>query len=233
MLINNVNINSFGAKQLTVDIQAGQLNNTNTWSRKFLTPVFNTVNTTFSTLEVELMITGTNREDCLIKANNIIALCIKNKANTIVLDKYNRNFIGSLIEHKETKTKGRFTFKQTLKFQGYVESKETYTKEITSSGTITNNSTTKTACKLIIMSKTVDIASIKIKINDREITVNNLTKTVPIILNGLNGEFTEQGNNKFNDIDLWELPYLDIGGNTITCNNSDVVITVEYKERYI
>ena len=233
MLINNVNINSFGAKQLTVEMQAGQIDNTNTWSSNFLTPFLNYAKTGFSTLELLLLVTGTNREDCLIKANNIIALCLKEKANVISLDGYtNNNFIGTLTSHKIEKSVRKEYYKLTLNFNGYLEGNKTYTKEIKTSGTITNNSTTKTPCKITLTS-TADVASATVKINYREITIKNITANSSIILNGLTGEFTENGSNKFGDIDLWELPYLDAGNNTITCNKNYITVKIEYKNRFI
>ena len=233
MLINGININSFNAKQLTVDIQPGQIDNTNTWSRNFLTPFLNYAKTGFSTLELLLLVTGTNREDCLIKANNIIALCLKEKANVISLDGYtNNNFIGTLTSHKIEKSVRKEYYKLTLNFNGYLEGKETYTKEITTSGTIVNNSTTKTPCKITLTS-TANVASATIKINSRKIIIKNITANSPIILNGMTGEFTENGANKFKDIDLWELPYLDAGNNTITCNKNYITVKLEYKNRFI
>ena len=223
MLINGTNINSFGAKQLTVEMQAGQIDNTNTWSSNFLTPFLNYAKTGFSTLELLLLVNGTNREDCLIKANNIIALCLKEKANVITLDGYtNNNLVGTLTGNKVEKSVRK----------EYLEGNKTYTKEIKTSGTITNNSTTKTPCKITLTS-TADVASATVKINYREITIKNITENSSIILNGLTGEFTENGSNKFGDIDLWELPYLDAGNNTITCNKNYITVKIEYKNRFI
>ena len=66
---------------------------------------------------------------------------------------------------------------------------------------------------------------------EKNITVKNLTNGKAVIIDGETGLITENGVNKYSDVDLWDLPSLIPGANKITANK-DINITVQYKPRY-
>lgn len=68
------------------------------------------------------------------------------------------------------------------------------------------------------------------------ITVSNLSADVStnvVVVDGINGVITCNGENKFLDTDITEFPMLTPGDNTITISNELIPIVIAYNERFI
>ena len=75
----------------------------------------------------------------------------------------------------------------------------------------------------------VDIPTFSIYgVAERGIIIKNLTKDVPIFVDGLTGLVTENEQNKFNDVIMFEFPHLKPGEQTITFSESVCNVEIKY-----
>lgn len=77
---------------------------------------------------------------------------------------------------------------------------------------------------------TTNVISYTIKINNTEIIVKNIKGNETIYIGS--GKVVANGNPKINDVEIWEFPKLQPGGNKIEVNRSDVNLTIRYCERW-
>ena len=143
--------------------------------------------------------------------------------------------ICSLINVSTNKTKSKTRYTIDLELIGYEESKtETFVKiSDTDNHTINNNGTSITPCYLEII-PTFSYSSLTITgLSDDPIKINNITANKKIIIDGYTNKITEDGVNKFNDVELFEFPRLIPGNNTIKISDDRATLTVKWKERFI
>lgn len=65
------------------------------------------------------------------------------------------------------------------------------------------------------------------------IILKNLKANIPVIIDGEACTVLQGGTNKFSDTDMWEFPTLQPGANTITTDNSNCTIQIQYKPKFI
>ena len=68
---------------------------------------------------------------------------------------------------------------------------------------------------------------------DEPVTIKNLKKSIPVIVDGETCTVTQQGANKYPETDFWEFPSLLPGENQITLSNAANTVTIKYRPRYI
>lgn len=95
-------------------------------------------------------------------------------------------------------------------------------------GKIFCKSTTKTPVKFIV---TVPTAVDSLTVFG--ITVNNVTANAELIIDGVDGIVTMNGENKLLDTDLVDFPYLNPGYNIISCSDASASIKVNYTPVYV
>ena len=232
MLVNDIDIKIFNAKQLTVDIQTSTFENSSEWIKGALSPFFDKNTIGFKTIKVELYFEGESRDEIL---NNISNLLSKLKGIVILkLDGYAKNYECILNGNETTKTVSGRAYKKTLTFIGYEFGNEIIeTMNLTTSKTITVQGNTETPA-IVEITPTSDLIDITLNgFGEDSITIKNLTANKKVILDGEAGLVTVDGANKYLDTDFWEFPTLQPGTNTITCSRSTATITIKYKPRWI
>lgn len=232
MLINNIDIKIFNAKQLTVDIQNSTFTNNSDWIKGTLIPFFEKNYIGFKTIKIELYFNGENRDEILDNISNLMS-----KLTDIVilkLDGYAKNYECILNGNETTKTVSKRAYKKTLTFIGYEFGDEiTETMNLTASKTITVQGNTETPA-IVEITPTSDLIDITLSgFGEDSITIKNLTANKKVILDGEARLVTVDGANKYLDTDFWEFPTLQPGTNTITCSRSTANITIKYKPRWI
>lgn len=232
MLVNDIDIKIFNAKQLTVDIQTSTFENSSEWIKGALSPFFDKNTIGFKTIKVELYFEGESRDEIL---NNISNLLSKLKGIVILkLDGYAKNYECILNGNETTKTVSGRAYKKTLTFIGYEFGNEIIeTMNLTTSKTITVQGNTETPA-IVEITPTSDLIDITLNgFGEDSITIKNLTANKKVILDGESSLVTVDGANKYLDTDFWEFPTLQPGTNTITCSRSTANITTKYKPRWI
>ncbi|MPQ45079.1 phage distal tail protein [Clostridium tarantellae] len=232
MLINNIDISNFNAKQLIVDIQPSNIILEKEWVKKSLKPIFIDSNITFKSLKITLYFHGNDRQDILTNISNLISLL--KEESVLTLDGYKNKFISFLINSNIEKTIRKDRYKLNLEFDSYEVSdfiEETLNR--TTMKTINIKGNLETPC-IVEITPIVDIIDIKIEgLSEDPIIIKNLEKNKTLILHGIDGTITVDGNNKFSDADLWEFPRLKPGSNNIKISRNDCNIKIKYKDEWI
>ena len=90
-----------------------------------------------------------------------------------------------------------------------------------------------TPCIVEITPK-ADLSEITLKgFGDDSIVVRNLVKGNTVVIDGEKGKVTCNGINKFSDVDMWEFPKLNCGINSLAYSKNICQIKIKYKQRYI
>lgn len=236
MLINGKNVMEYGrVKQWRVDIKPRKIEHDSEWPRGSPAPIFQTPFASFKEITITLMVYGSGREDILHRISDILADLTD--VTELVLDGWEHGFRGVLEESdiKELSDISRHRFQQLeLQFSGYEHGDEvaatangTGTLQITNPGNMVSPA-------ILELTPTIGAASVKITGLCRDsntgadlpVTVKNLTTGNKIILDGITGLITENSELKAGDVDMWELPTLPPGSNTITIDTEYVNIKV-------
>lgn len=232
MLINNIDIKAFGAKQLTVDVSTSSISNNSEYNSKALIPLFFKGEISFKTVKVSLLFKGDSRDEILKNISNLMSKLI-NKV-TLNLDGYN-SFFDVILQDSETeKSISKYAYKKLLTFIGYEYKQEsTETMNRTLSKTLNVNGNLNTPA-IVEITPSVYISDIKLEgLADDPIIIKNLSANKTIILDGELQKVTVDGVNKYADTDMWDFPRLKPRANTITVNKSNCDIKIKYKPRYI
>lgn len=234
MIINNVDLKSLGMKQLTVDIQSMDIVNNSVWNKNSISPIFIKNKRGFKSITVTLLVRGDSRQNVLNVIGAAISKLNNQSQNVIELDGYDHNFICSLKNTRISKTKVSKRYNLELKFIGYEEDKteSIYYLNRISTQTINVKGNIETPVVLEV-TPSVDINTISINGLGEEIKINNLHAQKKIIIDGINFKVTEGANNKFDDVDIWEYPYLKSGSQTVECSKTLCDIKIKCKGRYI
>lgn len=230
MLINKTPISIYGAKQLTVDFAASTQNSTYEWNAGALLPILVDNRVTFKNATIMLKVTGETRQKVNENISRIHALALNEREYE--LDGYpGWIFVGVLAEEPGIKkTIDPTVYKMTIKTVGYMRSKEE--KELTidrsSQGYVFADGTRSTPITMEI-TPDFDLPEFTIKgVAQRGIVIKNLTKDSTIYIDGMSGTVTENGENKFNDVIMFEFPHVQPGEQLITFSENVCHVKIRY-----
>ena len=234
MKIGEVDIRSFQAKQLTVDIEPPQTAVSKEWLPRALRPTESTTETTFSSIVVKLLIRGRDRNDVTNKISDINALL--QSGAVLALDGYERRFMAYATGNSQEKTLSKTKYLAEFSFDGYWFSDEevlAFPNVPTATFEALGNRTPP--CKVYIIPDE-DIDELTIVGFAETMTLRNLPRGATIIIDGVSGTVTQDGANKFEDFDGWDFPYLNIKGdkkNAISFGTSKAHIAIAYNPMWI
>ena len=232
MLINSINIKSFNAKLLTVDIQTQELSNSSEWLDNSLFPLFLANKKQFKKIDLEIAFKGASRTEILNNISNFMSKLINEVILT--LDKYDHKYKVILKENSTEKTISKNLYKKKLSFIGYEFSDEVIenldritTKTINVAGNLLTPATVE-------ITPSIDIIDLQIDgLSNNSIIIKNLHANKKIIINSEDVTVLEEGANKFIDTDMWEFPFLSPGANKIKISKNNCNIKIKYRPRYI
>ena len=232
MLINSINIKSFNAKLLKVDIQTQELSNSSEWLDNSLSPLFLANKKQFKKIDLEIAFKGASRTEILNNISNFMSKLINEVILT--LDKYDHKYKVILKENSTEKTISKNLYKKKLSFIGYEFSDEVIenldritTKTINVAGNLLTPATVE-------ITPSIDIIDLQINgLSNDSIIIKNLHANKKIIINSEDATVLEEGANKFIDTDMWEFPFLSPGANKIKISKNNCNIKIKYRPRYI
>lgn len=230
MLINGVNIKSFGAILMNKTIQPATLESIYTWEKQSLLPLLLDQKFKFTLIETQLYVKGSNEEDVKSKIGAII-----NKAKECIIkfddDFYYKSF---LVNSPIESTLKKETRKIILSFVSYAFKEQVVeTMNRITSKTINVSGNLDTPV-ILEVTPSIDLIDLTINGLDQDpIILKNLKANKKITVNGEDGTVTVDGVNKYGDTDMWGFPKLEPGANTITVDKSSVDINIKYKPRFI
>jgi len=232
MKINGIDIATYEAKQLSVDIQTANINIVNDWLRKSLLPIFLSSYTDFLAIKIQLLFKGDSRDEILLNISNLVSNFMGE--TDLELDGYSRNYKAVLTSKTTNKTISPFTYTLDLEFAGYCygdKITETANRLVSKIINIPGNQNTPA---IVEITPSIDLIDLVITgLADDTITISNLTAGNKVIIDGEAGTILENGANKFTDFDGWEFPRLVPGANIITFSQVNCDINIKYKPRYI
>lgn len=242
MLINGKNITSHNAKQWRVYIGNREVKNDSEWVRGSPLPFFYGNTAGFKEFTITLMVYGADREDIQHNISDILADLLE--PADMILDGYDHKFYGILNKYsvKEHSNHSRHRFQSLeLQFSGYEYGEEmSVSVSSVASATITNTGNVISPA-ILELTPTIGAASIKVTGICRDIvsgadlpvTINELTTGNKIILDGVTGLVTENGKLKAADVDMWALPTLLPGANTINFGTDKINAVVKVLPLYM
>lgn len=232
MLINNIDIATFKAKLMDRNISNADFEVENDWSNNLLLPfISDKFKYKFKELNITLDVVCNDADELeLMKSNLTKQLAI----STIKFDDISYYYRGFMSD------KLGITYimpgNETLAIKMLVVAEKDYVTEtmnLTTSKTITVQGNTETLA-IVEITPTIDLIDLVLYgFGSDPITINNLTASKKVILDGEAGLVTVDGANKYIDTDFWDFPTLQPGTNTITCSRSTANITIKYKPRWI
>lgn len=230
MLINGVPVELYGAKQLTVDFAPSVQNTAYEWNAGARLPILVDNRATFKTLTVVMKVTGENRQEVNRNISRLHALAA-GEASYQLNGYPGWAFIGVLQEEPAVnKTIDPRVYKLTMKVTGYMRDIAQRVIEIDKQATqyVFAEGTRDTPI-MIEVTPSFDLSQFTLRgIAEREIIINDLTKDSTIYIDGLTGTVTENGQNKFNDVIMFEFPRLKAGEQLLTFSESVCRIVIRY-----
>ena len=231
MKINEKDVKIYNAKQLTVDIQPPKLGNEYELVESALLPLEFEHNVKLSKVKTTLYFRGKDRGSIYRNISNLL-MELKNTC-IISFDGYRELFKGLVAssEVQKTKSKQRYILKLTL--DGYFcdEMKTEMLNKVTQ-GDINVLGTRRTPCTIKIHVNTA-LTGYHIKGFGGDIVIEKASPNEEIIINGIEGTATSAGANIMDRVDMWELPALDPGTNTISFTNNTADVSVSYIPMWI
>ena len=236
MRIGSTDISVFNAKQRTVSYSShNSISNGSEWRKGAVLPYLSANRIGFKTLTVTMWVYGTSRAQICARVSNILALMI-NKV-TLTLDDSDHLFTGILKSHKHEERAVNKWHILTLTLDGYEHGALTTVSGKTSiavnnpGNIISPAIVTLTASSAVASAKLTGLCRDSFTGADLEVTVPSLVSGSPVVIDALTGLVTQGGNPK--KMDLWALPSVVPGANTVTCNSTKVTVKVEVLPLYI
>ena len=230
MTINGWNITNANAKQWNVRRGYSAITNKSEWIAGSYNPAFFSGEEGFKTLQITLIVKASSKEIVQLGISTILAK-LKDPAE-IILDNYVRKFYGILRSYNVDESTQRRTtpfHKLTLNMEGYE-----YASELTASGKsliTVNNPGTMITPAIVTMTATRAVSNITISGLGKAMVLKTVLANKQYVINGETGLFTVDG--ALANLDIWNLPVLQPGNNTVTCSESTATVTIRYKPRYM
>lgn len=230
MTINGWSVANANARQWNVRRGYAAITNQSEWIAGSNNPAFFSGKAGFKTLQVVLIVKASSKENVQLGISSILSK-LKDPAE-IILDNYVRRFYGILRSYSVDESTQRRTIpfhKLTLNLEGYE-----FASEITATGNsliTANNPGTLLTPAIVTVSATRAVSNITISGLGNAIVLKNVLANKQYVINGETGLITVDG--ALANVDIWNLPVLQPGNNTVTCSESTATVTIRYKPRYM
>lgn len=238
MKFNDVDLSKYGAKQYRNTFEQTNLKNDTEWLRGAPLPIFGNNYREEKDIKVEILVYGSSRENIRQNISNILALCLD--PVEIELDGYEHKFKGILKSSSvdEGSDVARMRYQHmSMTFEGY-EYGDRVTVIGTNSIAITNPGNVVSPAIIEITSPVAITPLIITGIcrnsftgKDLPVTIEEFTKDSTVRIDGVTGLITE--GNVIKDMDIWALPTLLPGVNTITLDSTRVTTKITVLPLYI
>lgn len=240
MLIGTKNVSEWNARQWNVTIGNHEITNESEWSRGAPLPFFGRNTYEFKSVKVVLLLKNEGREAMNRDRSEILAALLE--PVELTLDGFSHRFYGILKKHSfEESTGNRLDLwhKLTLEFSAY-EFGDTVSETGSGSVAIFNPGNIPGPA---VIELTPELGAASVTLTgicrnsetgeDDPVTIRNLETGKTILLDGESGLITQDGELKAGDVDIWEMPTMLPGNNTISCSTEKAAITVKIKPRYM
>ena len=238
MRINGIDIAVYGARQQNVEMGYAEIANSSEWPEGRASPMMLPGTVGFKKIRVGIILKGDSRADIWSKGSQLLSQLIQ--PCVVSLDGFNNNFYVFLRNVSQAEQSIKRWHKATVELVGFeygnqiVQTGINTTFEVDNPGTILTPAIIEITPSIGIISAVISgIVRDAVTGEDKPIILQNLSKDKTVIIDGETGLITEDGVNKFADVELFDLPSLLPGKNEIITDNSNMTIVIKYKPRYI
>lgn len=236
MTINGIDITTYGARQHKVEFGYSDISNSSEWINSAVLPHFEGTIGTWKHLGAILFVYGSGRDEIHEKVSKLYAQLMD--PADIVFDGISHKFRAVMTAHAEEEFTPNRCHKVTVTLQGYE-----YGEEISSEGTgsvrVMNPGSTESPL-LLTITPSVSAANVvltgvcrnKRTGADMPVTLQTVTRNVPIVLDGANGLFTE-GSSLKSDIVIKAVPAVKPGITDIVSSNTSMALAATVLPLYL
>lgn len=236
MTVNGVDVIKYGVRQWNLQPDFSELKNESEWISGAMLPMMQNGTAGFKKMKVSIMIRGDTRQEIWQKSGDFIAGLMD--PCEYRFDNFEHCFYGYLKNASQAETSLQRWHKATLELVGYEYGAEVINSTTAKTIAVQNEGNMLTPA-IIEITPVINLVELSIgglvrNFNTGEekvIKVRNLNNGRKIIIDGVTGLITEEGINKFAEVDLWDLPALLPGNNQITVDK-DINLTIRHKPRY-
>lgn len=233
MKINGIDIRTWNANQLKVNVQPPDLVVNKELISGTLTPIEFETDVPMGRLELELYFRGTEQTDIIRAMSEFLAQAAK--GCDLDLDNYKGRYKGYLVasEFSKTVSKKRKTLKAT--FEGYFyDDPETHVitgEDVTFS--VKGSRPTPCIVKVEVDAQHHVDDYVISGFRGGDITISHVGAGGTLIIDGEKGLVTMDGDNAFERVEMWQFPALDPGTAAISVSSADATVTVIYKPMWV
>ncbi len=238
MIINGREITYYGAKEWSVTPSFSSISNGSQWLPGTAAPLLLDTEIGMKKFKVSVMLEGKSRAEIWKNAGRLITALLKPAK---IEFNYFQNFFYMVLTNASYAELSLKKFhKATLELAGYEYGREVVV-ENTGTRISTENVGNLPTPAVLAITPTIGKVSLTLTglvrdrytLEDKPITISNLTDGKTIILDGETGLVTEGGVNKIGEVDMWGLPTLQPGYNIIQMNQSGMEVEMRYKPRFV
>lgn len=229
--INGWDISECNARLWSITIGHCSIENQSEWISRSISPVLLDNLTEFKSVKIKILVKGNDRNEILQNRSLLISKFLE--PVRIETPWFSHLFCGTMSKHSEKEdSKNRFHTVE-IEMEAYEFSKEQVTTfENAKSMTVTNPGNLRTPVILEIV-PIQGIGNLTISgLTQDPIEILQTTQGKKIVINAMTAEITEDGEDKAQDVQIWELPYLLPGENTLTLNYA-ADITIRFEPRFM
>lgn len=241
MKFNGWDISQADARQWNVTPGFHSVKNDSEWQRGSPQPVLLKNMADFKTIKVAMLVKAAGGRQTILQRCSEILMHFE-EPGKLELDNFDHDFYGVMTKYTHNEKVMNRWHVLTIEFAGYECAKTEVIQAFSGSQdfTVTNSGTMKTP---VIVEITPQAGAAEITLTglcrdpdtgeDLPVKIRELTTGDKVTLDGITGLFTQGGELKAGDIDIWGLPALQPGNNQITVNNAWMDITVRFHPRFM
>ena len=229
MKINDQDVRTYGARQLTVDFKPPEKTDEYEWPDLFLEPqrLQNTIKC--GTCTVVLLLRGKNRQEIVRNADELLALL--NGPADVVLDGYPGIYKAAACASDFERTIDRQAYRLTLELSGYMTGSPITTKA-TQGQAIHRMGTRPVPCDITIYTAEA-VEELELSGMEAPITVHNLKAGDKITITGAGYVLDAAKNNRFADVDLLAFPALLQTETVLTWTPASAEVSITYRPAWL
>lgn len=232
MQVNGIDIRQYGAKLLTVEEQPPAMAVEKEMILRSLVPTEYETDVPLGTLKITLYFRAKNRAE-LQRAVSRFMMQFKTSAVLTEIQGYKGSYKAYLTEDSLTKTTSLSKKVLELSLDGYFfDDDMTLEFDGKTTGRVLIDSSRDTPCIVSVAAKE-DLEGYTIGINDEEYKIESLAAGKTLIIDGVSGKATVDGENAFDAVDFWKFPRLAAGENRLTFSSESAKVEITYTPMWI
>lgn len=232
MKVNGIDISRYDAKQLTADVQPPSIFANYEWVTGAVLPMELESEVQMGHLKLTLYMKGKDRSSIIRSASELMANF--KKACDLDVDGYAGKYRGFMTKNDYEKTIAKDRHIINVEFDGffYDEEREIVFDE-TDSAVLNKVGTRETPCVIEVFAKS-DLSNYIIRgFGDDEIVIASLAAGKKVVIDGINGLVTVDGENAFASVSLWEFPKITEGEMLLTFSSTRATVIIRYMPMWI